>query len=404
MQRIRRRISAVAACVRRGESTVVVELRDETPTTVCFPFLGRTFGGSHRSALLLIENLPAPFRPQIAVHEDGPLTDALRTRGLPYERVPLLYVPNSGSRRIPQTTEILLNVPRLHRFLRAHAVNIVHGNDGRMNTTWGIPARLAGARLVWHQRAHFAQSHFGNTFLRLPHAVIGITDYAIENLPQAAARKSTVVTNPFRTDGALPDRSAARAALCSRLSVAPDAPLVGYLANFTYQKRPVVFLEALLRVAQNEPRVVGVMAGEPREPQASVVRQRCADAGFERQLHIIGFHDAPEQYLAAIDVLLAPGVEEGHGRTLVEAMCVGTPVVAARSGGTAEVIEHGQTGMLVEPDDVAGFAEATGRLLQSPDLAARLAATAKERALAGFTVGRHVDRIVSLYRQLLAQR
>jgi glycosyltransferase involved in cell wall biosynthesis len=70
---------------------------------------------------------------------------------------------------------------------------------------------------------------------------------------------------------------------------------------------------------------------------------------------LMGYRSPGPFWIAACDQLVVPAVGEPFGRTLVEAMLVGTPVVAARSGGNMEALEGGM-GLLVEPDDGAGGA------------------------------------------------
>ena len=78
--------------------------------------------------------------------------------------------------------------------------------------------------------------------------------------------------------------------------------------------------------------------------------------------------------------LVLPSRSEGLPRIVVEALCRGRAVVAARGGGIPDVVEDGANGLLVDPDDTAALAAALERLLADPDLARRLGACAFERA------------------------
>src|SRR3546814_14386086 len=70
--------------------------------------------------------------------------------------------------------------------------------------------------------------------------------------------------------------------------------------------------------------------------------------------------------MAACDALIVTAVEEPFGRTLIEAMLLRTPVVAANSGGNPEAIRHGETGLLAPADDPEAFAGMTLGLFQNP--------------------------------------
>src|SRR3546814_9209528 len=70
--------------------------------------------------------------------------------------------------------------------------------------------------------------------------------------------------------------------------------------------------------------------------------------------------------MAACDALLVTAVDEPFGRTLIEAMLLETPVIAANSGGNPEAIEDGENGLIVPPDDPESFADAALALIDDP--------------------------------------
>ena len=90
-----------------------------------------------------------------------------------------------------------------------------------------------------------------------------------------------------------------------------------------------------------------------------------------------------------LDVLVLPSYEEPFGTVLAEAMAVGTPVVATRVGGLAEVVQDGVTGRLVAPGDPAGLAAAGLEVLRDRD---RMGAAARERARR-FDSDRYAERV-----------
>jgi len=88
------------------------------------------------------------------------------------------------------------------------------------------------------------------------------------------------------------------------------------------------------------------------------------------------------------------------GLAALEAMASGTPVVCSRIGGLPEVVEHGVTGLLVEPGDVRGLHDALERILRDRALAARLGRNARERALERFTWDACARRCIAAYEEL----
>lgn len=95
------------------------------------------------------------------------------------------------------------------------------------------------------------------------------------------------------------------------------------------------------------------------------------------------------------------GVSELLGLTVLEAMASGTPVVASRLGGLTEIVHHGETGLLVQPGDVADLCDALNALLVDPGLRARLGQQGRDQVLAQFTWDAVAQRCLTAYTELL---
>jgi glycosyltransferase involved in cell wall biosynthesis len=84
---------------------------------------------------------------------------------------------------------------------------------------------------------------------------------------------------------------------------------------------------------------------------------------------------------AAGDVFLFPSAHETFGNVVLEAMASGTPVIGANAGGVRDIVQNGVTGLLREPGDVAGFAEAVRLLYDNPELRRAMALNGREYSL-----------------------
>jgi glycosyltransferase involved in cell wall biosynthesis len=111
--------------------------------------------------------------------------------------------------------------------------------------------------------------------------------------------------------------------------------------------------------------------------------------------------DIPE-ILAAVDLLLAPSLEEPFGRTIIEAMAMRVPVVATRNGGPSEIIKGGVDGLLLPPRWPDEWARAILQLVESPELRREFGAKGREKVLSQFGRAMHVERFVEVYERLLA--
>jgi glycosyltransferase involved in cell wall biosynthesis len=183
-------------------------------------------------------------------------------------------------------------------------------------------------------------------------------------------------------------------------------PMLGVVAQITPWKGQDHAIRVLKRFHRVDPTAKLLLVGETKFLGAAT---RFDNQAYERALHeavdelglqdsvvFLGHHDDVERIIGALDVLLVPSTEEPLGRTVVEAMAMGVPVVATDRGGPAEVIRDGRDGVVLPPDDVGAWAEAAvelsrrGRSLESREYAQRR-----------FSPDRHAEQVVALYRRLL---
>ena len=182
--------------------------------------------------------------------------------------------------------------------------------------------------------------------------------------------------------------------------------VVGYVANFMQRKRPVEFVEIAQRLRQRlGERMFFPMYGETDGTRDKRLKEevveRIVKYDLTTQCRLMGPRFPIEPWMMGLDALVVPAVREPFGRTLVEAMLCGTPVVAADDGGHREIIRHGETGFLVQPDKPEAFADAVVDLLEDSELAAAIASAAKEEALQRFSVRAHVEQVQAVYESVL---
>jgi glycosyltransferase involved in cell wall biosynthesis len=182
----------------------------------------------------------------------------------------------------------------------------------------------------------------------------------------------------------------------------PTTPLVGIVARLAPSRGHLTLVEAFAQVHTALPtaRLMIVGKGEFR-PQ---VEQRVAELGLTDVTIFTGYReeDLPE-VLAAFDVfvLMAPG-SEGSCRAVLEAMAVGKPVVAARTGALQDIVLDGETGLLIESQAGMALTHAIGRLLRASEQARRMGLRGRQRAEYAFSRQRQVDEVLGLYQQLRA--
>jgi glycosyltransferase involved in cell wall biosynthesis len=164
---------------------------------------------------------------------------------------------------------------------------------------------------------------------------------------------------------------------------------LGIIGRFSTQKRHGVLLEALTRLPLGSFRlsIIGGVDGG--------IEERVAALGLSGSVGWPGFVADRAAIYRELDIVVAPAVDEGFGMTAIEAGAYGLPAIAARSGAFPEVVRHGETGLLVEPDDPEALAEALQRLIADSDLRRRLGDAARAHVAASFSVEKMADRFVA---------
>ena len=386
----------------RGVTTVPGQRRR---ARVCFPFVGDSVGGSHMSTLLLIEGLEAQgrYEPTLVVHEDGPLTGYLKERAIPFESLLLPAYAGDAPNTLSIAAAMLRNVPRLAGFMRRCGIDIVHGNDIRMNLTWSAAAKLTGRPFVWHQRSlpHSSSPRWRVIALLADH-LIQISDAVAWAMPATDQDSTSIIPNPVAPPRETPLREAAKARIARELGFDPSTRVVGFVGRLVAWKRPDIFVTAVARLASRASHMplAFLIIGHDEERIATSLKMLADSTGVGNKVRFLGFRHPIEEWIRGMDVLMATSEREPFGRTLIEAMALGTPVVAAAAGGHVEIVEHGRTGLLVPPNDVDAFAAAAHRILVEPKLADRLADAGRARALKRYSVDRHVRDVASIYDHL----
>ena len=158
------------------------------------------------------------------------------------------------------------------------------------------------------------------------------------------------------------------------------------VARFVEKKGPLLTLKAFAKVhaARNSAKLVMVGDGPLLSEAKAFVANNRLDGSVEflgacpREVIMSEFSSA--SVFLQHSITAKNGDTEGFGITLVEAMASGIPVVATRHNGFVETVEDGDTGFLVPEFDIPGMADATLKLLDSPDMAHAMGTAGRERA------------------------
>lgn len=314
-----------------------------------------------------------------------------------HEGVPIHRFPFFGRRGERGAEATLEQVARVARVKRSLCPDLVHLHSyGR--SAWFHVATAGRLRrptiLSLHQslpEAAFVADTLAARVLRDADAITccsqAVYEATTRRAPELTSRMG-VIANALPTpalEGATPPREARGIVFVGRL--VPEKGLAWVLPG-------------LRGILQSLPGARLVVVGEG--PLRGELEQRVTALGLRASVEFVG-HVPSERVPSLLQqaaVVVIPSLSEGFGLVALEAALVGRPVVASRVGGLPEVVLHAETGLLVRPGDVEGFAAAVRFLLEHPAEAERIGRAARERALEAFGWEPYVDAFDGLYRRL----
>lgn len=350
----------------------------------------QALGGAELSMLDIMERLDrSRFEPMLLAMGEGALS--MKTFGLG-AKVLRFPVPHrlAGWRRdadisLAVLSEAASSVVSLEASLRRLKPAVIYTHSQKAHVLGGLAGRLAGVPVVWHAREMLIRPGLRRLMSALsryaPSAIISASEAVKRQFPAARGQLSVIPNGldvlEIRRRAATVPRQEMRRRMC----VPPGSPLVGMVSRIAPGKGQHVFIEAASRIAEDHPTARFLIVGGPlfgEEVYLQKLRHQAENLGLDNNVIFTGHLENPLPAMAQLDVLVhCPVVPEGFGRAVAEAMALGVPVAASRSGAVPELIEDGREGLLAEPGDAAGLARAVVRLLTEPGLGRRMAAEAR---------------------------
>jgi len=370
-------------------------------------------GGAQRSLLAAIQELPTrDWHPMAVFPGEGECVRMFREAGIETHVEPAperAMIFNKGMLKISTREKVETLLSDLVPYCRTMAqkieqldVDVVHFNTIRGILVAGLAARMAARPTVLHFRGFIPfRGAFWWSSLAMADRIVLVSNAMREFFPSVVSPKIRVVYNGVKVGKTL-ERIVARAHLAQRIGVEPD--LLNRVPVFLSLSSPVPLkglhhLLAAVNIARSQGlKAHFVLAGAPEEAEyyAWLLRRR-DELGLTDCVHFIGHVSQPLDLLVASDCLVFPSVAresvntetrifevdgvEGFPRSIIEAMAIGIPCIASQVGGVREQLQHGVTGLIVEPGDVDALAAAIVRAAGDP--AWRAAAGQRASVVAG---------------------
>jgi glycosyltransferase involved in cell wall biosynthesis len=347
-------------------------------------------GGGEESLLTLARGLDRRrYAPCALVPGEGEIAAALRGLDIP---VALLPMPQVRPWTLPA---VLGGLRRLRALLATWRPRLIHAHGSRGALYAGLVARASRIPVIWHVRIADRDPVLDRGLVGLAARVIVISRAVAARFDGCRhAGKIRVVYNGVDPEDWAPG-----------VAVAPASGRVVLLAGrLCRDKGQRTLVRASRAVLAEVPDARFVLLGADTDGEAERLRGLSRQLGVDHAVELRPWIADPRPAFRASDVITLPSRSEGFGRVLVEAACLGKPVVASRVGGIPEVVVDRHTGLLVPAEDPRALASALITLLRDADLRRTLGSAARERALTRFTAQAHVGGVQAVYDEVCGER
>jgi glycosyltransferase involved in cell wall biosynthesis len=199
-------------------------------------------------------------------------------------------------------------------------------------------------------------------------------------------------------------RAGERDAVRRKWGVQGDEIVIGQACVIQPRKRIADFVELVARLARDDRRIVGVLAGDAipgGESYRQDILRQIEATGLGRRFIWLGKLDDVEPFYHGIDVFVSTSEYETFGNSVCEAMACLRPVVAYRGGSVQEVV--GDTGLIVENDDMEVLIEAARSCVGNVQLRDELGRRGRQRVADCFSPELSLQKLKSLYESLAAR-
>jgi len=372
------------------------------------------YGASRSLLRLCCDMRRSGWAVAVVLPEEGTLSQRLTEEGVEIFLMPGIaklerqnFATVAGAVRFCR--DVLSDIRSQRRIIARWRPDVIHTNVSIIPSA-AVAAKLAGRPHLWHLRETY--SEFPGLWAVYKH-IMGAFSTRIVCCSQVAAdqlagswggRRARIVYEGLASSEFCVF-SAADVAAWRRRFAPEGGPVIGVVGRIRMvRKGQEIFVAAAQQLAGAFPAARFVCIGDAysgNESHVDELRRRAERAGIGHRFEITGDIEDVAAATAALDIAVMPSVvPEPFGNVVMEAMCLGKPVVASANGGGREQIEEGVTGFLVPPGDADALARALATLLSDPERARAMGEAGRRRFEALFTPEKGHAAIRRLYAEL----
>jgi glycosyltransferase involved in cell wall biosynthesis len=351
-------------------------------------------GGGEHSFIDLLCHLPDTWQAVAIVPDEGELTQRLRRSGLETHILPLPPI------QFRNFFKMLASIEAHRRLFKRLRPNIIYANGSRAALYGSIVGRILGIPIVWHCRVANTDPYLDPLLVKLNNKIVANSKATAARFSTHFKKRTQVVYNGVNIQWLRKEN------LQEPGLINDEWKVILTVARVSKWKRHDLVLAAFEELAGDNPKTHLVFLGakDKREPDWwEFLSSKTKQSRFSERIHWVGQVEDVRPWLRAALMMVLASENEPFGRVLVEAMACGVPVIAARSGGVPEIVNHGQEGLLVTPGKVEELTGSMVRLLTDEVLREHLSKSARQKA-ERFSLESHIAGMVQVLEETLDKK
>lgn len=321
--------------------------------------------------------------------------DAAEARGI--EVIPLC----TKSQFSPKILSIISNVVRHRGF------DIVHSHEYKSDILAYLIGQRCGVPIVTTAHGWITNSLKGKLYIWLGKKVLRFFDKVIAVSPAIRSEilrhgvnsdKVDLIFNAIVVENYQP-HNFSPGYLRSRFNLSDSATIIGNIGRLSPEKGQINFLRSARKLLEYNRGLYFVLVGDG--PDRDRLENYVDAHGIRAKVFFTGHEQDVRPIYRDIDLLALTSYTEGFPNVVMEALCMGIPVLATDVGGVSSIIDDRETGILASAHDVESITSGLKWILDHPKEAKAMVAKGQLRIDDQFTFERRIDRVKCLYNEVL---
>lgn len=389
------------------------------PKKVLFISHSPYWGGAEKCLYLLLKGLPRDqFEPLVVLPDEHDLKKKIEALGIETRQLRLLpwvrpWTDHTWRLDVEEGVSQVDQVNQLAELIQQEEIDLVFTNTSVI-VGGALAALKCGVPHVWHQLEMISQDPLLNPEIDLRQFYRLMNLLSSRIIAASASVKADIETfdpspktEVVHTGIEPPDDQTVERSKQAVFGVSEDTFVVAFVGDLGERKGVQHLISSAPAVLARHPNVRFMIVGGDvagGSETANVFRRQLSELKLSDAVQMLGFRYDAQNIMAACDVFVLPALADPLPLVVQEAMSVGTPVIATRSGGCSDMVVDGETGLLIPPADPEALSRAINTMIDTPlEERARMGKRGQQRLADHFTHQDYVQGMSKVFAEVTDQ-